>query len=68
MYAGTPRVLVSYWDVSDRPTAYLMDRFYGALDSGQAPASALRTAQLATRRLYPNPFDWAAFVLVGEPR
>jgi CHAT domain-containing protein len=68
MYAGTPRLLVSYWDVNDRSTAYLMDRFYGALNAGQAPAAALRTAQLATRRLHPNPFDWAAFVLVGEPR
>lgn len=68
MYAGTPRVLVSYWDVNDRSTAYLMDRFYAAINSGEAPAAALRTAQLATRRMYPNPFDWAAFVLVGEAR
>lgn len=68
MYAGTPRVLVSYWDVSDRSTAYLMDRFYAARNSGEPPAAALRTAQLATRRLYPDPFDWAAFVLVGEPK
>ncbi|MGB2715264.1 MAG: CHAT domain-containing protein [Vicinamibacterales bacterium] len=68
MYAGTPRVLVSYWDVNDRSTAYLMDRFYAARNAGESPAGALRTAQLATRRLYPNPFDWAAFVLVGEPR
>ena len=68
LYAGTPRVLVSYWDVSDRSTAYLMDRFYGALQKGQSPAAALRTAQLATSRQYPNPSEWAAFALVGEPR
>lgn len=68
LYAGTPRVLVSYWDVSDRSTAYLMDRFYGALQKGQPPAAALRAAQLATAQQYPNPADWAAFALVGEPR
>ena len=68
LYAGTPRVLVSYWDVKDRSTAYLMDRFYAARQKGQPPAAALRSAQLATARQYPHPADWAAFALVGEPR
>lgn len=68
IYAGTPSVVVSMWDVSDRATAYLMDRFYAALAGGQPRAQALAAAQRATRAQYPHPSLWAAFVLVGEPR
>ena len=67
LYAGTPTVVVSQWDVSDRTTAFLMDRFYAGLRAGQKPAAALRSAQLATRARYPHPALWGAFVLVGEP-
>ncbi len=68
IYAGTPAVVVSQWDVSDRATAFLMDRFYAALARGGGPAKALRQAQLATRERYPHPALWAAFVAIGEPR
>jgi CHAT domain-containing protein len=68
IYAGTPSVLVSQWDVSDVSTAYLMERFYADLASGRSKAHALRSAQLATQKRYPHPALWAAFVLVGEPR
>jgi len=68
IYAGTPAVVVSQWDVSDRATAFLMDRFYASLRDGRGPASALRAAQIATRARYPHPYLWAAFVAIGEPR
>ena len=68
LYAGTPTIVVSQWDVSDRATGYLMDHFYAALASGEGKAQALRTAQIATRRRFPNPSLWAGFVLIGEPR
>jgi CHAT domain-containing protein len=67
LYAGTPSVVVSYWDVSDRATAFLMDRFYAAIGAGRNKASALREAQLAARRRFRHPALWAAFSLVGEP-
>jgi CHAT domain-containing protein/tetratricopeptide (TPR) repeat protein len=69
--AGSRRVLASYWNVNDRGTAVLMDRFYGALlDEGQSPGAALRTAQLALRRSeeWSSPYHWAAFQLQGEWR
>jgi len=66
IYAGAPSVIVSQWDVSDRSTAYLMDRFYAALASGRDKAAALRSAQLATLARHPQPALWAPFVLVGE--
>jgi CHAT domain-containing protein/tetratricopeptide (TPR) repeat protein len=68
IYAGTPSVVVSMWDVSDRATSLLMDRFYAALAAGVPRAQALAEAQRATRADYPHPSLWAAFVLVGEPR
>ncbi len=67
LYAGTPSIVVSLWDVSDRATAFLMDRFYAALRSGLGKARALRTAQLAARGRFRDPALWAGFTLVGEP-
>lgn len=68
VYAGTPTVVASLWDVGDRSTEVLMDTFYGALDGGASTAAALRSAQLAARRRFPHPAQWAAFQLTGEPR
>ena len=67
LYAGTPTVVVSQWNISDRTTSVLMDRFYAELARGRSKAEALRAAALATRRLFPHPSLWAAFELVGEP-
>jgi CHAT domain-containing protein len=67
LYAGTPAVVVSQWNVSDRATSQLMDRFYGELSRGASRAEALRTAALAVRKQFHHPAFWAAFQLVGEP-
>jgi CHAT domain-containing protein len=67
IYAGTPSVLVSQWDVSDVSTAYLMERFYAEMAAGKGKARALRAAQLAALKRYPHPALWAAFTMVGEP-
>jgi CHAT domain-containing protein len=71
MYAGSPRVVVSLWSVSDRATASLMSEFYRAmLVRGQTPAAALRSAQIATWQHdgWRAPYYWAPFVLQGEWR
>ena len=71
MYAGTPRVIVSLWSVSDRATADLMGRLYaGMVKSGQRPAAALRSAQLEMWRQkgWSQPYYWAAFVQQGDWR
>jgi len=71
MYAGTPRVVTSLWDVDDTATATLMTKFYTKmLQQNLRPAAALRAAQLemlATRRWLP-PYFWAAFTLQGDWR
>ena len=69
LYAGAKSVVVSLWSVGDRPTAVLMARFYeGMLRRGRKPATALREAQLAVRRLpgWEAPYYWAGFVLQGD--
>lgn len=71
MYAGTPRVVVSLWGVSDAGTPELMRNFYsGILVDKKRPAEALRAAQLnlMSDQNYASPFYWAAFTLQGEWR
>ncbi|HTS00982.1 MAG TPA: CHAT domain-containing tetratricopeptide repeat protein, partial [Thermoanaerobaculia bacterium] len=67
LYAGTPSVVVSQWDVDDRATTFLMDRFYANLQAGHGKAEALRAAQLEAQRRFRDPALWAGFELVGEP-
>ena len=71
MYAGSPRVVVSLWEVNDEATAELMKRFYTAMFvKGMRPAAALRTAQvsMSRSRWWNAPYYWAAFELQGEIR
>jgi CHAT domain-containing protein len=62
--AGSRRVVAGLWDVDDRSTATLMDRFYAGLATGAPPARALREAKLALMKSganYGKPYYWAAF-------
>mgnify|MGYP006298756993 CR=1 FL=1 len=71
---GARSVLVSLWQVDDRATALLMERFYANLrERGLGKAAALQEAQIwlqryevAGRRPFAAPRYWGAFVLVGE--
>ncbi|MBD2014719.1 CHAT domain-containing protein [Microcoleus sp. FACHB-53] len=64
--AGTPSVIVSLWSVPDAPTALLMTELYRNLQQNPDKAQALRQAMLTTMKQQPNPYNWAAFTLVGE--
>ena len=68
LFAGSPSVLASLWEVNDRSTLRLMRSFYRHLrQSDKVTALAL-----AQREMYENsgqhvhPYFWAPFVLVGE--
>ena len=65
IYAGTPSICSSLWDVSDVSTSELMDRFYSYLKD-KNKTEALRLAQLEIMKKYPHPFFWAPFILVGD--
>lgn len=70
MYAGTPSVVVSLWNVNDRFTAEFMGSFYRHLKAGTSKVEALRQAKLEMFRsdipAYRFPYYWAPFVLVGK--
>ncbi len=72
MYAGAPRIVVSLWDVDDKPTSELMVRFYKRMLGPEklSPAAALRAAQLemSADPRWQSPYFWAPFVLQGEWR
>lgn len=64
--AGAKNVLMSLWKVDDTATQLLMNYFYTAILKGKPKREALQTAQLQLKKLYPNPYYWGAFILVGE--
>jgi CHAT domain-containing protein len=66
IFAGTPTVIASLWNVEDEATSLLMEHFYTHLREGMGKAEALRQAQLEVREEYPNPYYWSAFVLSGD--
>jgi CHAT domain-containing protein len=71
MYAGSPRLVASLWDVRDEATAELMKRFYqGMLKENLRPAAALRAAQVSMwkEKRWEAPYYWAPFVIQGEWR
>jgi CHAT domain-containing protein len=71
MYAGTPRVIASLWNIRDEATAELMKRFYRNMLIGKSsPAAALREAQISMWRepRWAAPYHWAGFALQGEWR
>jgi CHAT domain-containing protein len=64
--AGTPSIVASLWRVPDESTAFLMPEFYRQLANNPDKARALKQAMLETKKKYPNPSDWAAFIFIGE--
>jgi CHAT domain-containing protein len=67
MFAGSPTVLASLWEVNDRSAVQLMRNFYGHLrDSDKATALAQAQREMQARGLYRHPYYWGAFTLVGR--
>jgi len=65
LYAGARSLISSLWQVDDEATRNLMVNFYTNL-SGMSKDEALRQAQLKTKKQYPHPYYWAAFLLTGS--
>ncbi|MEL7351041.1 MAG: CHAT domain-containing protein [Cyanobacteria bacterium P01_A01_bin.116] len=65
---GAASAIASLWTVDDTSTAALMTQFYEALSAGETKAQALRTAQVAmiNSKRYSHPYDWSAFILIGN--
>lgn len=68
LYAGTPGVISTLWNIDDAASAGLMTAFYERLTAGEPVAEALRHAQLAVKERHPDLKYWAAFTLTGDPQ
>ena len=66
LYAGSPSVVVSLWEVDARSTKQLMLEFYTLLKNGWDKATALQEAQKRIMKENSHPYYWAPFVLVGD--
>ncbi|MEL6558062.1 MAG: CHAT domain-containing tetratricopeptide repeat protein [Bacteroidota bacterium] len=69
-YAGVPSVVMSHWQVDDRSTSLLMEKFYQQLSEGKSKSEALRVAKIAylkeAKGIMRHPFYWGAFVVIGD--
>jgi CHAT domain-containing protein len=52
--------------VNDRSTAELMRHFYKDLQRGLSKARALQEAVLKVKAVFPHPYYWAPFILMGR--
>ena len=62
--AGVGTLILSLWNVNDRATALFMQAFYDQWLNGKPKRAAFIHAVDTLRRSHPNPFFWAAFVLL----
>ncbi|HLZ16901.1 MAG TPA: CHAT domain-containing protein, partial [Cyclobacteriaceae bacterium] len=63
--AGAKNLLMSLWKVDDEATAKLMETFY-QLRASKNNLQAFREAQIKLREIYPEPFYWGAFIMLGK--
>lgn len=63
--AGAGKVLMSLWKIDDFVTKRFMEYFYKYYISGDVISTALKKARQDIIVLYPHPYYWGAFVLVG---
>ncbi len=62
--AGVQTLIMSLWKVPDTQTSQLMQSFYKYWLSGMTRHDAFAKAQNEVRKSNPNPYFWAAFVMV----
>ena len=68
LLAGSEAVVVTLWNIADRPSSRLMGRFYESIfRDGEDPVEALADVKRdwLGNSLYSHPFFWAPFVFVG---
>jgi CHAT domain-containing protein len=63
--AGVQTILMSLWEVKDLPTRYMMTEFYSNLLNGKEKREAFLEAKRKCRDKYPEPENWAAFIMLN---
>lgn len=64
--AGANAVVTSLWKVDDAATEFLMTNFYTFWLKGASKYDALHNAMKETRKKFPQPYYWGAFVMVNN--
>jgi tetratricopeptide (TPR) repeat protein len=64
--AGAKCLIISLWKVNDETTQKLMTAFYDEWLKSNNKREAFKTAQKTIRAQFPDPYYWAAFIMVGE--
>lgn len=62
--AGVKTLVMSLWKVDDMATSLMMQTFYEQLVSGKSKREAFNIAQSTVRNKYPEPYYWAAFIML----
>ena len=62
--AGVNTIIMSLWKVNDHITQMMMTSFYAHLLSGKTKRDSFRLAQQEISAEYPNPYQWAAFIML----
>jgi CHAT domain-containing protein/tetratricopeptide (TPR) repeat protein len=72
VYAGSPSLIMTLWEVEDKSSVMLMKYFYKNLLKGQSKPEALRNAKLRflkeTKTENSHPFFWSSFVIMGNTK
>jgi CHAT domain-containing protein len=70
LYAGTPAISVTLWEVDDAAAPRITPPFFAAMRAGASPAEALRRAKLALlaspEARFRHPYAWAPSVIFGD--
>ena len=66
LIAGAQAVLMSLWKVEDAVTQELMVEFYKQWLGGKDKVTAFRDTQLVLKKKYGTPYNWGAFVMIGN--
>ncbi|MBP5369166.1 MAG: CHAT domain-containing protein, partial [Bacteroidales bacterium] len=62
--AGAGSILMSLWKVDDAATALFMEHFYKFLFETHDRHAALKMAQSEVKKQHPDPYYWAAWVML----
>ena len=72
MYAGTPSLVVSLWQVNDQSTSVIMQSFYQYLTDGLTKDTALSQAKLDylknAKGISAHPAFWSPFIQLGDSK
>lgn len=72
MYAGTPSLIVSLWQINDYSTAIIMQHFYTYLSQGYSKDRALSQAKLdylkEAKGFMAHPVFWSPFIQLGNAK